>query len=371
MTSVFLFGRLRDRDVLNAVLGAGADPVPASLPGFDAVSVGAVPMAGLSARTGGTVAGDVLIDLPPVLLERLHYVMTAFGSAAQEVDATYAGGTVWARAYGPPVGDTSEAWDFPAWQRRFSALVVAMVDEVTEEIGHRPPETIAARMRSIEARAAARLRAATGDHPAKVRHKMAPDDVEIIEKRRPYAHFFSVEEYDLRHRRFDGTFTPVIERAAWVSTDAVTVLPYDPVRDRVMLVEQFRMGPFVRGDAQVWSLEAIAGRTEPHEPPETSARREALEEAGLTLRELIPVANYYPSPGAKTEYLYSYIGLADLPDGAAGLGGLEGEGEDIRAHVLPFYKAMDLFQSGELENAPAILSLLWLARIREGLRPQA
>ncbi len=81
----------------------------------------------------------------------------------------------------------------------------------------------------------------------------------------PMPHFFAVEEYDLSYRRFDGSFSKPVNRAAFVSGDAVTVLPYDPLRDRVLLIEQFRIGPMARGDAQPWLLEAIAGRVDPGE----------------------------------------------------------------------------------------------------------
>ena len=190
----------------------------------------------------------------------------------------------------------------------------------------------------------------------------------IARERQPYARFFAVEEYDLRFRRFDGSLSDSVNRAAFVMGDAVTVLPYDPVRDRVLLVEQFRAGPFVRGDAECWSLEAIAGRIDPGEAPEDAARREAVEEAGLSLGALERVASYYPTPGAVTEYIYSYVALVDLPEGAAGVFGVEGEAEDIRGHLVGFDRLMALVASGEVNNAPLVMTALWLQRERGRLR---
>ena len=152
------------------------------------------------------------------------------------------------------------------------------------------------------------------------------------------------------------------------SADAVTVLPYDRRRDRVMLIEQFRIGAHARGDAQPWVLEPIAGRVDPGETPEDCARREAQEEAGLELGRLIPLGGYYPSPGAKSEFLHGFIGLADLPDGAAGLGGAPGEGEDIRAHLIGFDESMALVRSGEVNVGTTLISLLQLASLRDELR---
>jgi nudix-type nucleoside diphosphatase (YffH/AdpP family) len=160
----------------------------------------------------------------------------------------------------------------------------------------------------------------------------------------------------------------LLTREVLVMGDAVTVLPYDPVRDRVLLIEQFRMGPFGRGDPLPWQLEAIAGRIDPGETPEDAARREAVEEAGLALGRLEKVAEYYPTPGAVTEYLYSYVALCDLPDGVAGIYGAADEGEDIRGHLLSFDRLVEVMAAGEIGNAPLLLTVLWLQRERARLR---
>ena len=87
----------------------------------------------------------------------------------------------------------------------------------------------------------------------------------------------------------------------------------------------------------------------------------------MILTDLIEVARYYPSPGAVSEYLYSYVALTDLADGAAGVFGVAGETEDIRGHLLSFAQLMELVGSGEIENAPLILTALWLQRERARL----
>ena len=126
------------------------------------------------------------------------------------------------------------------------------------------------------------------------------------------------------------------------------------------MVEQFRPGAFGRGDPQPFTLEAIAGRIDLGETPQQAARREAAEEARVALQRLIPVASYYPSPGAKSEFVYSFVGLADLPDDAGGIAGMASEDEDIRAHVLAFEDLMALIRSGEGATGPLILTAFWL-----------
>jgi nudix-type nucleoside diphosphatase (YffH/AdpP family) len=117
-------------------------------------------------------------------------------------------------------------------------------------------------------------------------------------------------------RRFDGDAQRDVRRAVFRVTDAATVLPYDPVRDRILLLEQLRFGPLAQGDPAPWLLEPVAGLIDAGETPEETARREAAEEAGLVIGDLHFVARYYPSPGGVSQVLYSYIGLADLPDEA-------------------------------------------------------
>jgi len=147
----------------------------------------------------------------------------------------------------------------------------------------------------------------------------------------------------------------------------VLVLPYDPVRDRVVLVEQVRMGALERGDPNPWMLEPVAGMIDAFEMPEQAALRETREEAGLdvTLRH---VSSFYPSPGNATDYFYCYIGLCDIPDVDRYTGGLETEQEDLRLHVLALDDALTHVQSGEIAAGPGIMLIYWLALHREALR---
>ena len=244
------------------------------------------------------------------------------------------------------------------------AVVLAAARDILALQGLVAPERLFARRGSLLVRAASRVRAEAGDGQGNLRHRAGPDDVQVKAVREPYGQFFAVEEYDLAWRQFDGRMGPVVTRAAFVAGDAVTVLPYDPQRGRVLVVEQFRTGPLARGDGQPWQLEAIAGRIDPGEAPEAAARREALEEAGLTLGALHKVAGYYPSPGAVSEYLYSYVAVCDLPDNAAGVFGLAEEAEDIRGHLLTLEDLLGQITRGEVDNAPLILTAWWLAANR-------
>jgi ADP-ribose pyrophosphatase len=319
----------------------------------------------LIGRPGGAARGVVVTGLGEAELARIDFHEAVFGRVRGTVALVGPGGPlalVWRRS---GAGNGPE-WRAHDWFVRDAGLAVAVAGDVMTLFGVAAPAEIGRRYRLMEVRGASRLRAPGGK--AEVRRSAGVGDVRIARRSQPYARFFAVEEYDLRFRRFDGSESAEINRAAFISGDAVTVLPYDPWRDRVLLIEQFRAGPFARGDDQPWQLEAIAGRIDPGETPEDTARREAREEAGIDLGELLAVANYYPSPGAKSEFLYSFCALTDLPDGVAGTFGLAEEAEDIRGHLLSFERLMALVETGEAGNAPLILTALWLQRERPRLR---
>lgn len=240
------------------------------------------------------------------------------------------------------------------------AQALALAAGVMELFGQIPATLVRQRLGALQVAADSRVRAVSASQGQGLRR--GTGEVTLRQREQGYAGFFGVEIAHLTHRRFDGGMSPVLRREAFVIGDAVTVLPYDPKRDRVLLIEQMRVGPLGRGDPLPWQIEAIAGRIDPGETPEDSARREAMEEAGLSLGRLEKVGEYYPSPGAVTEYLYSYIAICDLPDGIAGLFGATDEAEDIRGFLLSRVDLMAALARGEIGNAPLMLSALWLDR---------
>ncbi len=198
-------------------------------------------------------------------------------------------------------------------------------------------------------------------------------DLEILGRDNPFRGFFGIERYRLRHRLFAGGWSEEIAREVFIHGPTVAVLPYDPARDSVVMIEQLRAGPIGHG-REPWLLEVIAGFIEPGEAPEAVAHREAREEAGITLAELETIAAYYPSPGSSTEYLTLYCARVDAV-GAGGIHGHRDEGEDIRVAVLPYPAARNALRAGEIESSPSIIALQWLAlnrrRLRKKWRPRA
>jgi ADP-ribose pyrophosphatase len=367
--SLFFYGTLCHLPLLKVVLGRQADSVDAVLADHAVswVQGQAFPM--IRPHQGAFAQGLLVRGLDDGDLARIAFYTAGYSVDARNMSVTTDNCIATAVVYFPDtsIWQPGRAWLLADWASTWGETAAATAGDVMALFGLAEPAAIAARRGAMLVRGASRVRAGRG-LPATLRREPGTGDVQVEARHYAYANFFSVEEYNLSFRRFDGTMSPVVNRATFISGDAVTVLPYDPVRDRVLLVEQFRAGPYARGDANPWQLEAIAGRIDPGETAEDAARREAVEEAGLDLGALLPVAGYYPTPGAKTEFLYSYVALVDLPDGAAGVFGVEGEAEDIRGHLVPFERLMALVASGEISNAPLILTALWLQRERGRLR---
>lgn len=191
-------------------------------------------------------------------------------------------------------------------------------------------------------------------------------DVQVRKRETVYEGFFRMEKLSLTHARFDGSTTPEYTRELFVRGDATCVLPYDPQRDEVVLVEQFRPGAIGR-DQSPWLLELVAGMNEDGETPEDVAHREAGEEAGLSFSRLEKICEYLVSPGGTTELVYLYAGQVRTDD-AGGLFGLDHEQEDIRAHVFRAEEAFAMMADGRINNAAAIVAIQWLQLNRDRLR---
>ena len=373
VTTMFYYGSLCHLPLLELVLqGEQYDVRSAALPDHRVSWVQDQPFPIIEAREGHVAQGILVEGLSPSAVERLDFYEGGFDYALKEVSVRpdAAGDPVAAQVYFPTPGvwTAGAIWSLEEWVEQWADITLEAAREVMSYFGTLSAEDVATRFGMIRTRAASRVRARKNKTPTTLRADFGAGDIDIRSSTRPYSHFFTMEEQDLSFRRYSGDMSEIVNRAVLVGGDAVIVLPYDPVRDTVLLVEQFRMGPHMRGDPRPWMLEPIAGRIDPGETPEESAHREAEEEAGLALGKLLPLPHHYPSPGSSTDYFYTYIAICDLPEDAAGFGGVEDEAEDIRSHVIPFAQLMELVANGEAACGPLVLCALWLSLNRDALR---
>lgn len=202
--------------------------------------------------------------------------------------------------------------------------------------------------------------------PEKLPVTFAKNDVEIIARETLYSGFFSMDLYRFRHRLFNGEMSGEIRREIFERGHAAVLLPFDPVRDEVVLVEQIRIAAYDTSESP-WLLEMVAGMIEEGESVEDVARREALEEAGLVVGRTKPVLSYLASPGGTSERLSIMVGEVDATT-AECIHGLADENEDIRVHVVSREQAYQWVEEGKIDNAASVIALQWLQLHYQTLR---
>ncbi len=366
----FLYGTLQD-DVLRArLVGRDILGVPAYLEHHQVVTQSGSYTPALVQLEDARCEGVLVTDLTELEKRRLDAYEAAFDYTVEMRRVIAGGHPLDVRVYipGPIIEVTEELWSLETWQAKQGPLSRERATEIAQADPPLDADELRRQWKMIGSRAAARLRAAADDAPSEVRYAATPLDAEVSARTPMHGSFFKFQGFQMQHRTFHGTQSPVLDREVMIGVDASLVLPYDPVSDSVLLVEQIRTGPLMRAAANPWSLEPVAGMVDPGETPEEAAIRETEEEAGLTDVTLEEMFSCYASPGGATDYFYCYLALSTLPDLTTFTGGLAEEHEDLRLHVLPFDDAMTLIETGEANVGPLISMLLWLSRHRDRLR---
>jgi ADP-ribose pyrophosphatase len=190
----------------------------------------------------------------------------------------------------------------------------------------------------------------------------------ILKEEMPFKGFFNIKKYTLEHTLYNGGWSSQIDREVFHRGNCVAVLLYDPNRDEVIIIEQFRAGAILKSNQEeAWLLEIVAGAMEAGETAEAVARREAMEEAGCEVQEMIKIREFFTSPGGTSEYLTLFCGRVDASE-IGGIHGLDHEDEDIAVSSLPFDEVWQLLENGRIESAIPIIAIQWLALNRTELR---
>lgn len=189
----------------------------------------------------------------------------------------------------------------------------------------------------------------------------------ILNRETLFQGYFRVDRFKVQHERFNGHWSQPFTREVFDRNGHVAaVLLFDPLHDKVIMIEQFRAG-VMAGGGDPWITEVVAGIVDPGETPEQTARREALEEASCTVSELQPIADYFSSPGGTSERIMLFIGRTTSPEHGI-QGGLEQENEDIRVHVMDAAKAIGLLYTGKIRDGLTMIALQWFAMHHTELR---
>lgn len=203
---------------------------------------------------------------------------------------------------------------------------------------------------------------------------MNADDIDVVEKTTPFNGYFRVDRYRLKHRLFEGGWSGEMSREVFERGHAASVIPYDADLDKIVLIEQFRVGafaalasPWFNEKDSPWLIELIAGIIDPGENPTEVVRREAVEEAGCTVGEIVPACRYLVTPGASSESMHIFVAQADLSN-VGGIHGLSDEHENIRVMAVDAEQAFKWVDEGRIANSMALIGLYWFRQHREALR---
>ncbi len=195
---------------------------------------------------------------------------------------------------------------------------------------------------------------------------MSQKQFEVLDKQTVYQGFFRLEQYTLKHTLFNGGWSQPITRELFRRGNCVAVLLYDPDRDEVVLIEQFRVGA-VHQPQRAWLIEIVAGAIEDGETAEDVAYREAIEEAGCEIKELLEIQQFYTTPGGCSERITLFCGRVDST-AVGGVHGLVEEDEDIRVSAVKFADVFQMLEDGLIESGIPIIAIQWLYIHRDTLK---
>ena len=363
---IFVFGTLRSDTLREIVLGrdmSSDDICEATIKDFQVYWAKEGPFPVMIPEPNSEAYGLVLKNLSEPDVERLNYYELGFDYVLATTSVETHAGQIGVSAYFCNRSDmaTSKLWSYDDWLSDHSEIQYLAAREFLDFFGTKFGDTAQVMYNSILKRAEVFVSESSTPSSAL---EIGPDlntNIQIEDLKREYLGFFALNQVDLKYPFFDNSTSGLKSRTILMGSEASLILPYDPILDKVLLVEQFRIGPFCRGDKAPWVYEPVAGMIEFGEKPEDAAKREVFEEAGIQVTNLVKINSGYPNPGEATTYFYNYIGIVDLSDYSPGIYGLRDEGEDIRTHVIDFKEVLSWSISNKLRVLPLTTMVLWLA----------
>jgi len=179
----------------------------------------------------------------------------------------------------------------------------------------------------------------------------------IINKKNLYSGFFNLNKYQFIHQKHDGDWTNILEREIFSGAHVSTLLPYDPIKKEIILLQQFRAGTLSRYDND-YLYEIVAGIIGENEKPEKTAKRECLEETGCEVKKIIPIQDYFPAPGSSESYYHLFLGEINSFDGER-IKGLEDENEDILVKSFKIEDVRNMLKENKIKNGLTLIALQW------------
>ena len=180
---------------------------------------------------------------------------------------------------------------------------------------------------------------------------------EIINKKNIHSGFFKMNEYILKYKKYDGSWSKEVKREIFGGAMVSAVLPYDPVKKEIVLIQQFRPGTIAK-EFNNYLYEIVAGIIDSGETAEDTAKRECLEETGCKIKKITPIQGYFPAPGSSESFYHLFLGEIDTFEGERVMG-LESENEDILVRSYKLSDVKEMMEKGEILNGLTLIALQW------------
>ncbi|HDU4041205.1 TPA: GDP-mannose pyrophosphatase NudK [Klebsiella aerogenes] len=181
-------------------------------------------------------------------------------------------------------------------------------------------------------------------------------NIHVIKDKILSENYFLLRNMTYELTRRDGSVVRH-RREVYDRGNGATVLLYNPNKQSVVLVRQFRVATWVNGNPDGMLIETCAGLLD-NDAPEVCIRKEAIEETGYQVGEARKVFELYMSPGGVTELIHFFIAEYSEAQRANRGGGVDDE--DIEVLELPFVRALEMVASGEIQDGKAVILLQYL-----------
>ncbi len=179
----------------------------------------------------------------------------------------------------------------------------------------------------------------------------------IINKKNIHKGFWEINELSFIHQKHDGKWSNEIKREIFSGAQVATLLPYDPIKKEIVLIQQFRAG-VISKYPDSYLYEIVAGIIDKNESPEETALRECMEETGCEVNKIFPIQSYFPAPGSSESFYHMYLGEIKSFDGSR-IKGLESENEDILVSSFKIEVVRKMLENKIIINGLTLIALQW------------
>ena len=170
--------------------------------------------------------------------------------------------------------------------------------------------------------------------------------------------WYTLRKITYDYRMKDGTWQ-THSREAYDRGNGATILLYNINLKTVILTRQFRLPSYIDGNDSGMLIESCAGLLD-KDNPEDCIIRETEEETGYKISAAKKIFEAYMSPGSVTEMLYFFIAAYSSTMKVNDGGGLAHEQENIEVLEIPFEKALQMVEDGEIKDAKTIMLLQYV-----------